>query len=361
MKNIIRKKILELRKDLHEIPELSGKETKTKQKLMRFIECHTDFKIVDKGLWFYVLYEEGAEETIGFRGDMDAVYAPDGEVKHACGHDGHSATLAGLILEVYDYTRKDNMGKNICFIFQYGEETGEGGSVCSQAIIENNISRIYAYHNIPGYEINKILLKKNTFACTSKGFVIRVEGAPAHAAYPEFGKNPSICIGRFLSALPEMINEREYDGMVLCTVIGVSIGSDAFGVSASMGEVRLTIRGEYEKDQMNLERRLRDKIEWEAKGEFSISYESCEEFPETKNDSDCVEELEKLCMKKGYAYEVLSDPVRWSEDFGYYLKKCKGAMIGVGAGVDCPNLHTATYEYPDDILESTVDFFFQLI
>ena len=52
--------------------------------------------------------------------------------------------------------------------------------------------------------------------------------------------------------------------------------------------------------------------------------------------------------------------MRWSEDFGYYLRECKGAFFGMGDGEEYPQLHTAEYEFPDEIIEDAIMLFFTL-
>ena len=79
-------------------------------------------------------------------------------------------------------------------------------------------------------------------------------------------------------------------------------------------------------------------------------------FPATENDPVCAQKVMEKCNGKH-----LEVPMRWSEDFGHYLKKCKGAFFGIGAGKDHPALHTITYEYPDDLLEKTAEAFWNLI
>ena len=51
---------------------------------------------------------------------------------------------------------------------------------------------------------------------------------------------------------------------------------------------------------------------------------------------------------------------RASEDFGYYLKECPGAMFYVGAGEGSPALHTEEYDFDDVILETAVDMFLSI-
>ena len=71
------------------------------------------------------------------------------------------------------------------------------------------------------------------------------------------------------------------------------------------------------------------------------------------------ETLRKLLQLCGGS--VLEVPMRWSEDFGHYLYKKKGAFFGIGAGEDYPPLHTEHYEYPDGLLQPTVDVFWKIM
>ena len=53
--------------------------------------------------------------------------------------------------------------------------------------------------------------------------------------------------------------------------------------------------------------------------------------------------------------------MRWSEDFGHYLRRCPGAFFGIGAGEGCPPLHTNDYQYPDELLEPAIRAFRQIL
>jgi metal-dependent amidase/aminoacylase/carboxypeptidase family protein len=137
---------IKLRHELHQHPELSNHESWTKQHLINFLKANTKLEIIDKGLWFYAIYRRGHNKrSIAFRADFDAVpieetldmgYASKFPgVSHKCGHDGHAACLAGFALEI-DQQGSD---KNIFFLFQHSEETGDGAAQCSSFINENNI------------------------------------------------------------------------------------------------------------------------------------------------------------------------------------------------------------------------------
>ena len=60
-------------------------------------------------------------------------------------------------------------------------------------------------------------------------------------------------------------------------------------------------------------------------------------------------------------YHILSQPMRWSEDFGYYLQCCKGCFFGIGDGLNWPGLHTENYSFPDEIIDVALDLFTSLV
>lgn len=108
-------------------------------------------------------------------------------VCHKCGHDGHSAALAGLAMEIC----REGAERSVYFIFQHGEEVGGGGAECAGLIAEKGISRVFAFHNMSGYPEGSIVLKHDVAQCTSKGLTVHMKGSPAHASQPEDGKNPA--------------------------------------------------------------------------------------------------------------------------------------------------------------------------
>lgn len=53
--------------------------------------------------------------------------------------------------------------------------------------------------------------------------------------------------------------------------------------------------------------------------------------------------------------------MRWSEDFGWYLKNTSGMFFGIGVGENAAGLHTAEYEFNDDVINAAVTAFYKLI
>ena len=353
-----------LRKKLHENPEPSMQEEKTRHILQEFIKRHTTFEVVDKGVWFYAVKKaekENGKAPIAFRADMDAVCGKDGKPGHYCGHDGHSSILCGVAL--YLSKREELPDRDVYLIFQPGEEIGAGAKICKELLAEKQIGEIYGLHNIPGYPKNQVLLRKGTFACASTGLSIRMTGTPSHAAYPEAGRNPAIPMAKLLLEIGRITNEMQARGnFVRMTVIGADVGSENYGVSAFEGTLRLTVRAEKEDAFDTYVNEIKSLAATLAEeNQLTIAIEEIERFPATENHDTNVDKLRVCAEKLQFPVTELAQPMRWSEDFGYYLQEVPGAFFGVGDGEEHAQLHTAEYEFPDEIMKTAVAMLVGLI
>lgn len=358
-----------LRHELHQHPELSNEEVWTKQYLMEFLKANTNLELVDKRNWFYAIYRAGVNKpNIAFRADFDAL--PMDEVidlpwgskipgtAHKCGHDGHSATLAGLALEI----DQEGADQNIFFLFQPAEETGEGAIQCVELIREHQIDEVYGYHNMSGLPYKSVGIMDGTIMCASKGMTIHFEGIPAHASQPETGINPSFAIGNILGAIPNFTSFEKNKGLILCTVVQIDVGEKAFGIAASKGDLRMTIRALYEEELDRLQKNLENYAKEQAEEHgLKVSFEYNDEFPETANHKENADKVRFVAKAKGMKLVELHEAIRGSEDFGYYTKLTKGAFFFIGNGEDYPHIHTDEYDFRDELIKTGVELFKGLV
>ncbi|MBQ7155725.1 MAG: amidohydrolase [Synergistaceae bacterium] len=360
-------KIISLRHELHEHPELSGHETWTKRRLMNFIEANTRLAVVDCGKWFYASrYVEGTT-AIAFRADMDALPIDEGldipyasrvhGVSHKCGHDGHCAALCGLALELDAM----DVQRSVYLIFQHAEETGQGAQECSSFLRERNISEIYAFHNWSGFPEGSIVIRQGLCQCASQGLTVKFTGQASHASEPEKGRNPSFAVGRFIMGIKELYEK--YEGRkILCTVVNVRVGSKNFGISPGDGEVSLTLRAEREQDMRTFGQDVQALSENIA-GQHSVgvSFETQDYFPETVSTPECVMKVKNAAESLGLNVIDMPEAIRASEDFGWYMKQIPGAIFYIGNGENYPAIHTTEYDFNDRILRKAADIFVKLL
>ena len=360
-------KTVELRHQLHRHPDLSLKEAGTIRILMDFLRANTSFELVGRDGWFYAVRrgKQGAG-IIGFRADMDALPMdeeldlPYGSlvpgISHKCGHDGHCAVLCGLAMEL----ESRDTDRTVFLIFQPAEEIGAGGKACAAECRDLGIQEIYAFHNLSGYPEGMLVFRNGLTQPASEGLTIRFSGKPSHASAPEEGKNPSEAIADTVLYIRKLL-EKDWDGMVLCTVTGMNAGTGDFGISAGTGSLMLTLRAEREAEMHAMETEILRYVQQRA-GWDGIHTDSriSDYFPETRNNREALGKVIACAARTGMSSQEMGALWRASEDFGYYLKEIPGAMFYIGNGGSYPALHTPGYDFNDRILEPAVDLFAEI-
>ena len=190
-------RLQEFRRILHRYAERSGEEKQTATIVREFLEdCEPDQLITNiGGNGLAALYQgQTSRPTILIRADMDALPIPETvdlphrsqtpEVSHKCGHDGHTAIVAGLAARFHE--QRPTRG-SVVLLFQPAEETGQGAR---QVLDDPKFSQfqpdfVFALHNLPGALKGQVLLREGTFASASKGLIIQLKGATSHASEPE--------------------------------------------------------------------------------------------------------------------------------------------------------------------------------
>ncbi len=371
MEELIKNKLLALRREIHKFPDLSGFESATAQRILKFLEPYHPDKIID-GLGGYglaaVFQGKRAGATVMFRAELDALpiretndfehKSKSSNISHKCGHDGHIAILSGLgaLLD----KRQPERG-SVVLLFQPSEETGEGARkvINDEKFKEIRPDYVFALHNLPGFSKNHIVVRRGAFTSASKGMVIKLKGRTAHVAEPEKGINPALAISKIiplLTNLPKKLALVKEQCMV--TIVYAELGEKALGTSPGDAEIIATLRS-LNSDDMQI---LTEEAETIAKSvavkkqlKFDISY--IEKFPATVNDEECIEAIEKAAVKNSLTVKTPEQPFRWSEDFAHFTKHFKGALFGLGAGKNHPGLHDPYYDFPDEIIESGVSLF----
>lgn len=362
-------KIIELRHELHKNPELSLHETNTIKTIRAFLTGNTSLSVEERDGWLFAVKKGNAPSSggIAFRADLDALpidetgsglpyESASKGISHKCGHDGHAAALCGLALEL-DNTETE---KSVYLIFQGAEEIGEGAKKIVPFLKKKDIREIYAFHNLPGYPEGELVYRRELSQPASEGLSIGFQGKPSHASAPEEGANPAALIAGTVLQIQKLL-DRPHEGMVQGTVVGMEAGSGDFGISPGEGTLMLTLRAENEQEMKMLEEEILAYVQEGADAaNIRIGFQRSDYFPETRNHERAIEKVLAAADRLSLPHHEMESLWRASEDFGYYLKECEGAIVYIGAGEEWPALHTAGYDYNDNIPETAVDLFLAL-
>lgn len=366
-------KIISLRRELHQYPELSNVEYNTSERIINFIkECKSD-EVIRLGETGVLVIFNGNEagKTLLFRSELDALpineiaeveyKSVNNNVSHSCGHDGHMAILVGLAQKI----SKDRPKKGkVALLFQPAEEVGQG----ALDVMENpefkkiHLDYLFALHNVPGFEKHKIILKRGSFASGSKGLTVKLIGKTTHAAEPQNGISPANAISQIINKLHRLKDSKTlFSDFVLLTIVHLQLGEIAFGTSPGYAEIRVTLRAFENKDLDQLTAQCQ-KIIKEVSNSEKLSYEISynEIFPATINNDQCVDIVEQSARQIGLEFEYLKTPFKWSEDFGYFTEKYKACYFGLGSGLHQPQLHNPDFNFPEDIIETGIELFYTI-
>ncbi len=341
------------------------KEKETARIIKQFLIQNTGLGIVDRGEWFYAVKDGSSSEKLAFRAEMDALpimeetslpyHSLNEGISHKCGHDGHCAALCGLAMEL---DRQEDI-PTVYLIFQPGEEIGQGAALCRELISQEGISEIFAFHNISGYPEKSLVYRSGLTQPSSEGLKLRFFGKTSHASAPEEGCNPADVISRIVLYADEVVH-RVSGRLLLCTVTGIHLGSGDFGISPGEGELCMTLRAEFEEDLKSLEADILAYTQKLCSAAGIRNEHSLHDyFPETRNHEDSLTKILQAASDLHVPIIPMEKLWRASEDFGWYLKECPGAIVYIGSGEDHPALHTEEFDFNDKILETAVDILFQ--
>lgn len=368
--------IITLRRHLHKFPETSGEEEQTssfiKEKLADLCPEASIHKLGKYGVLASIEGKASGKHIL-LRCELDALpieeindfdhrstYAGKG---HKCGHDGHMAIL--LAVASYYHQNKLSYGK-VSLLFQPAEEIGEGAQ---EVLSDPNFAKVcdpdyvFALHNVPGYALHKVIYKEQNFTPSVISADVMLIGKTSHAAEPEKGINPAYAISDIIKELEKVENvDQSTDSFGIITHIHISLGSRAYGTSAGMAEMGFTLRT-WSNKQMNI---LKDKFKQVImqvcdKKDLKFKIEWSQEFRAIQNHTICVNMIKNASDDLNLTSEVKDRPFKWGEDFGLFTEKYPGAMFAIGAGEGVPALHNPDYDFPDDLIETGMNMFVQIV
>ncbi|MGY6561822.1 MAG: amidohydrolase [Luteibaculaceae bacterium] len=362
----------EIRRFLHQNPELSGNETKTTRYVADILSSFSNgaFLIRKDNLLVFAFTAKHPVKNIMFRCELDALPIQEENrfdyksknkgVAHLCGHDGHMSILLEL---AYRLNQSPPEKSTIYLVFQPAEETGEG----AKQVIEDpdfkklTIHYAIALHNIPGVKKHTVLCKPGIFTPAVLSIIFKFTGVPSHAAEPEKGKNPAFAIAKFLQWIEnENKNPTEIDCKVkpfVLTPIHIKVGEKAYGTSAGVGELHITVRTQT--PNLNL---LCNNLEQQAQRlasnyDLLMEFSYTEAFEANNNNAALYKVVEKAAEELQLPFVAMEQPFSWGEDFGLFTSKTEGLMFGLGAGENTAPLHHPQYDFPDDIRTTAVELF----
>ncbi len=370
----LRSKLIAIRRDFHMHPELSNREERTagivaeQLRALGFDEVRTN--VARHGV---VALLKGAQPgpVVALRADMDAL--PINEtmdvpykslfpgVKHACGHDAHTAVELG-VAEVLSKMRAQIHG-TVKFLFQPAEESvpedEEGGAILmiKEGALENpRPIAIFGLHTTPEVETGRIGFRSGPAQASSDGFVITVQGKMSHAAAPEKGIDTIVVAAECVSALQSIRSRRIDTFEPVVITIGTIHGGNRQNILAQEVKMAGTVRTFSEEARTRVEQLMRETLAgitaaYGARFEMQYHHGTMVVY----NDPKLVEESLPSIRRAVGETNLVEVPKRMgAEDFCFYQQVVPGFFLRLGSGNQAKGIiaegHTPEFDIDEECL-----------
>lgn len=362
--------IVEIRRHIHQHPELSCAEFETASFICRKLtEYGIPFRsgIGGSGVVGLIRGRDPESRCIALRADMDALPVIEENdvpyrslnhgVMHACGHDAHVACLLGAAKILKRCSQ--SFSGTVKLIFQPSEETYPGGAITmiGEGVLENPAPEIIlAQHVINTLEAGYAGFRQGYYMASTDEIFITVRGKGGHAATPSQVVDPILIASHIVIALQQIVSRNADPVMPTVVSIGKIIGEGRTNVIPDEVRMEGTVRTYDESWRKEIHRR----IENIAKGIAGSMEASCEVriahgYPSLYNDPVVTEKIQQLASEylgRQFVKELTQRTT--AEDFAYFAQKVPSCLYRLGianaAGGIVSNLHTATFDIDESSL-----------
>lgn len=351
-----------LRRELHRIPELNGSEKQTAARIRKELtEAEISWRECAETGTVAVLAKDAPGRSIALRADIDALaITEDSQVAwaseiegcmHACGHDGHTATLmaAGIWLK----HQEASLPGPVTLIFQPAEEGGHGARRMIEDGAIEGIQAIYGWHNWPAIAFGQAVCPDGAVMAANGTFRITVIGEGGHASQPELCRDPVAAGSAIVLALQQIVSRRLPPQAAAVVSVTSFVAPSAETVTPPRavlaGNIRISDDGMREIVNALITQVSADTARaWGVRAEVEI-------FPRygatVNNPEEAALFRQGLSRELGSSWEnrTLAVPVMASEDFHYYLNEIPGALALIGSGGNAA-LHNPCYDFNDALI-----------
>jgi amidohydrolase len=370
-------RIIEIRHDLHQHPELGNRETRTAGVVaahLRALGIEVRTGVAHTGV-VGVLRGGRPGPTIAIRADMDALpvtentpypwkstvrteyLGQDVGVMHACGHDVHTAVQMG-VASVLAGMREQIPG-TVVFLFQPAEEgapPGEEGG--AKLMLDEGVFRelrpeaVLGLHTFAHMETGRIGYTPGPAMAAADRFVIRVKGRQSHGASPHLSIDPVVMASQAVLAL-QTIRSRNLSPFEPSVVtVGMIRGGERNNIIPAEVELQGTVRTFDPAVQDEVERRMREIMEGVTRaggGTYEMTYDRG--VPVTVNNRELAARLHPTLVRLMGEGNVLTvPPTTGAEDFAFFANTVPGFFYRLGTvapGTTSGDHHTPTFMADD--------------
>ncbi len=365
------------RRRLHQAPELTWQEHATANTIRRELDgLGIAWRVCAGTGTIGKLAPEASGRHIALRADIDAL--PIDEISgkdwssatpgimHACGHDGHTATLMAVArwLKVWEA----ELPGPVTLIFQPAEEGGHGAREMIRDGALDGVDWVFGWHNWPAIPYGQAVCPDGPVMGANGTFEIHLTGSGGHASQPEACRDPVLAGSALVQSLQQIVSRRlrpQTPAVVSVTTFEAGGAITAIPDTARLaGSVRVARTEDRDAVAAHLEQIAQDTAAAygvEARVVFTPRYHATENHPEA---AAAYRSTLGRVLGAGWRDTRLPVPIMASEDFSYYLREVPGAFALIGAddgqGHHEP-CHSPRYDFNDRLIDPVGRIFADLV
>ena len=373
--NDVKKAIVQLRRDLHQHPELSWQESRTAGRVCEALQqLGIEYKSGIAGTGVVAdLPVATAAPAVALRADLDALpvheetglpFASCHEgVMHACGHDGHTAMLVGAAMLL---ARESSLPAPVRLIFQPAEETGRGAVAMIDKGVLEGVGLIFGGHLDRHFPAGTIAVTEGPVNASSDRFRIEITGKGGHAARPHETVDAVVVGSLFVMALQTIVS-REVNPSHPSVI---SVGRFESGTAANVIADTATLEGSIRAQDAEVRKDLHRAIERIAQSiaqlhGAAIDVEIDEGTPVLVNVPTWVALAREAATEVVGGANVVQMPNAnmGGEDFSYYLEQLPGCYVRIGGhkpGTVAYPAHSSRFDFDEEALMVGASYYYRL-
>jgi hippurate hydrolase len=345
--------VVALRRDLHRRPELGLDLPHTQARVLEALDG-LPLAITTGERQSSIVADldgERAGPTVLLRGDMDALPLPEDTgldfaseldgVMHACGHDAHTAMLAGAARLLAE--RRGDLAGRVRFLFQPGEE-GHGGAAVAlhEGVLDARdggqaVAWAFAIHQSPSIPSGVVTTRRGPLLASADELFVTLRGRGGHASMPHHANDPIPVACEVVHAFQTWVTRR----VDVFTPAVITVGHIRAGTTTNVipetaridGTIR-TVTPRVRSEAHAAIRRIAEHVA--AAHDMAAEVEIADGYPVTVNDGAAADEvLDAARWLVGDQRSVaMASPIMGAEDFSYILEQVPGAMAFLGTRPD---------------------------
>ncbi|SMO68722.1 amidohydrolase [Saccharicrinis carchari] len=366
--------IIEVRRHIHENPELSFQEFNTSKYICaKLDEYGIPYKggYVKTGIVGVIKGKNPDKKVIALRADMDALPINESEdnqvrsrnkgVMHACGHDAHSASLLGTARILNEL--KEQWEGTVLLIFQPGEESFPGGAklMMEEGALDNpKPDIIIGQHVLPDMATGHVGFKEGMYMASGDEVYLTVSGKGGHAAMPHTLTDTVLIASHIIVALQQVVSRIVPANIPTVLSFGKVIANGATNIIPEKVEIAGTLRTMNEEWRGKLKVQIQ-KIAAEVAASMGATCKVMinDGYPVVTNEAKVTARAFEAAQKYLGQERVHKMDIRMTaEDFGYYTQTypCTFYRFGVKQPEDVHTggLHTPGFNLNESSLETSV-------